>query len=95
LQTREDIDETYEIGAPAEVEVKEEEEIKLDEKDHMTLIKETFNKLIEEKKNVREIISTLCSHGYNPIMVDDVVTSYIEVIILAKNRMCKKSFLQN
>jgi actin-like ATPase involved in cell morphogenesis len=80
LQTREDIDENYEIGTPIPREVKQEEEIKIEEKDQMTQIRETFDKLIAEKKNVREIISTLSSHGYNPILVDDIVTSYIEVL---------------
>jgi hypothetical protein len=84
METREDIDESYEIGSPIHDEKEEEEEIKLDEKDQVTLIKETFNKLIEEKKNVREIISTICSHGYNPILVDDIVTSYIEVVFHLK-----------
>ena len=82
LKTREEIDETYEIGKPKASLLKQKDKIAIEHKDEMTAIKDLFNQMLADKVNINDMIGHFNYYGFNTLMVDEIISNHVIVIFL-------------
>ena len=82
MKTREEIDETYEIGKPKASLLKQNDKIAIEHKDEMTAIKDLFNQMLADKVNINDMIGHFNYYGFNTLMVDEIISNHVIVIFL-------------